>query len=57
MTTTTESSRERSSEEIGVCNLVAVEPGAIREDTPPGSVIQYSDYELDYSSEFAGGAA
>jgi len=57
MTTTTESSRERSSEEIGVSNLVAVEPGAIREDTPPGSVIQYSDYELDYSSEFAGGAA
>jgi branched-chain amino acid aminotransferase len=42
---------------LGTSNLVAVEPGAIREDTPPGSVIQYSDYELDYSSEFAGGAA
>lgn len=38
-------------------NLVNVEPGAIREDTPPGSVIQYSDYELDHSSRFAGGAA
>ena len=38
-------------------NLVAVEPGAIREDTPPGSVIQYSDYELDTSSPFAGGVA
>jgi branched-chain amino acid aminotransferase len=43
--------------EIGISNLVAVEPGAIREDTPPGSVIQYSDYELDSSSQFAGGAA
>ena len=32
-------------------------PGAIREDTPPGSVIQYSDYELDTSSPFAGGVA
>ena len=30
---------------------------AIREDTPPGSVIQYSDYELDTSSPFAGGVA
>jgi branched-chain amino acid aminotransferase len=39
-------------------NLVAVEPGAaIREDTPPGSVIQYSDYELDMSSPYAGGVA
>ena len=38
-------------------NLVAVEPGAIREDTPPGSVIQYSDYELDTTSPFAGGVA
>lgn len=38
-------------------NLVSVEPGAIREETPPGCVIQYSDYELDYSSPFAGGAA
>jgi branched-chain amino acid aminotransferase len=38
-------------------NLVAVEPGAIREDTPPGSVIQYSDYELDTSSRYAGGVA
>src|SRR6195952_6075665 len=38
-------------------NLVAVEPGAIREDTPPGSVIQYSDYELDDSSPYAGGVA
>jgi branched-chain amino acid aminotransferase len=38
-------------------NLVSVEPGAIREDTPPGSVIQYSDYELDTSSRFAGGVA
>ena len=33
--------------DLGASNLVAVEPGAIREDTPPGSVIQYSDYELD----------
>ena len=33
--------------DLGTSNLVAVEPGAIREDTPPGSVIQYSDYELD----------
>ena len=41
----------------GSSNLVAVEPGAIREDTPPGSVIQYSDYELDSSSPFAGGVA
>lgn len=38
-------------------NLVAVEPGAIREATPPGSVIQYSDYELDSSNPLAGGAA
>jgi branched-chain amino acid aminotransferase len=38
-------------------NLVNVEPGAVREPTPEGSVIQYSDYELDTSSEFAGGAA
>src|SRR6266480_2712701 len=38
-------------------NLVSVEPGAIRESTPPGSVIQYSDYELDTSSPFAGGCA
>jgi len=39
-------------------NLVAVEPGAaIREVTPAGSVIQYSDYELDTSSPFAGGVA
>jgi branched-chain amino acid aminotransferase len=38
-------------------NLVAVEPGVIREDTPPGSVIQYTDYELDTSSPFAGGVA
>src|ERR1700710_3293192 len=38
-------------------HLVAVEPGAIREDTPPGSVIQYSDYELDTSSPYAGGVA
>ena len=43
--------------EIGTSNLVAVEPGAIREDTPAGSVIQYSDYELDTSSPFAGGVA
>ena len=43
--------------EIGTSNLVAVEPGAIRENTPPGSVIQYSDYELDTSSPYAGGAA
>src|ERR1700750_3320460 len=41
----------------GTSNLVAVEPGAIREHTPPGSVIQYSDYELDTSSRFAGGVA
>ena len=38
-------------------NLVSVEPGAIREETPPGSVIRYSDYELDTSSAFAGGVA
>jgi branched-chain amino acid aminotransferase len=38
-------------------NLVTVEPGAVREDTPAGSVIQYSDYELDTSSPFAGGVA
>jgi branched-chain amino acid aminotransferase len=38
-------------------NLVAVEPGAVRQATPRGSVIQYSDYELDASSPFAGGAA
>lgn len=43
--------------DFSASNLVSVEPGAIREDTPPGSVIQYSDYELDYSSEFAGGTA
>src|SRR3954468_1804656 len=42
---------------LGTSNLVAVEPGAIREDTPPGSVIQYSDYELDTSSPYAGGVA
>ena len=42
----------------GTSNLVAVEPGAaIREDTPVGSAIQYSDYELDTSSPFAGGVA
>src|ERR1700752_3309154 len=35
---------------VGTSNLVAVEPGAIREDTPAGSGIQYSDYELDTSS-------
>lgn len=38
-------------------NLVAVEPGAVRQKTPAGSVIQYSDYELDTSSPFAGGTA
>ncbi len=38
-------------------NNGGVEPVAIREDTPPGSVIQYSDYELDTSNQFAGGAA
>src|ERR1700742_4761196 len=44
--------------DLGSSNLVAVEPGAaIREDTPPGSVIQYSDYELDTSTPFAGGVA
>ncbi len=43
--------------EIGTSNLVAVEPGAIREDTPPGSVIQYSDYELDILEPVAGGVA
>ena len=43
--------------DFSASNLVAVEPGAIREDTPPGSVIQYSDYELDLSSPFAGGVA
>jgi branched-chain amino acid aminotransferase len=41
----------------GTSNLVSVEPGAIREDTPTGSVIQYSDYELDTSSPLAGGVA
>lgn len=41
----------------GTSNLVSVEPGAIREDTPPGSVIQYSDYELDTSNPLAGGVA
>ena len=25
---------------LGTSNLVAVEPGAIREDTPPGSVMR-----------------
>ena len=40
-----------------VSNLVSVEPGAVREETPTGSVIQYSDYELDTSSPFAGGTA
>src|SRR3954464_3438214 len=43
--------------DLGTSNLVAVEPGAIREDTPAGSVIQYSDYELDTSSPYAGGVA
>jgi branched-chain amino acid aminotransferase len=43
--------------EQSASNLVSVEPGAIRETTPAGSVIQYSDYELDTSSTFAGGAA
>jgi branched-chain amino acid aminotransferase len=43
--------------EFSVSNLVSVEPGEIREPTPPGSVIQYSEYELDTSSRFAGGAA
>src|SRR3981189_1074403 len=57
MTAITESSRERSSENLGASNLVAVEPGAIREDTPAGSAIQYSDYELDTSSPYAGGVA
>jgi branched-chain amino acid aminotransferase len=45
-------------QDVGTSNLVAVEPGAaIREDTPVGSAIQYSDYELDTSSPFAGGVA
>src|SRR3979490_686942 len=57
MTAITESSRERSSENLGASNLVAVEPGAVREDTPAGSVIQYSDYALDTSSPYAGGVA
>ena len=56
--TVTHSSRERSTTTSLSSNLVAVEPGAaIREDTPAGSVIQYSDYELDASSPFAGGVA
>jgi branched-chain amino acid aminotransferase len=38
-------------------NLVAVEPGAVRQATPPGSVIQYSDYEIDASDPLAGGVA
>lgn len=38
-------------------NLTAVEPGAIRQPTPPGSVLRYSDYELDTSDPLAGGAA
>ena len=46
-----------TSTDHSMSNLVSVEPGAIREPTPAGSVIQYSDYELDESSEFAGGAA
>lgn len=45
------------SSDFSTSNLVSVEPGAIREETPPGSVIQYSDYELDTSSRFAGGVA
>src|SRR5947199_175147 len=43
--------------DLGTSNLVAVEPGAIREDTPAGSAIQYSEYELDTSSPYAGGVA
>src|SRR3979409_2809275 len=43
--------------DLGSSNLVAVEPGAVREDTPAGSVIQYSDYALDTSSPYAGGVA
>lgn len=46
-----------TSTDDAMSNLVSVEPGAIREPTPAGSVIQYSDYALDSSSEFAGGAA
>ncbi|MFF5987679.1 aminotransferase class IV [Prauserella flavalba] len=46
-----------SASDSATTNLVSVEPGAIREDTPAGSVIQYSDYALDTSSRFAGGAA
>lgn len=47
----------KTTTEAVTSNLVSVEPGAIREDTPAGSVIRYSDYELDTSSPFAGGAA
>lgn len=39
MTSAVNSSRERSLADIGTSNLVAVEPGAIREDTPPGEQI------------------
>jgi branched-chain amino acid aminotransferase len=38
-------------------NLTAVEPGAIRQPTPAGSVLRYSDYELDTSDPLAGGVA
>jgi branched-chain amino acid aminotransferase len=38
-------------------NLVAVEPGAIRQPTPPGSVLRYSDYDLNPSDPLAGGVA
>lgn len=34
-----------------------VEPAGVREPVPDGSVIIYSDYALDLSSPFAGGAA
>ncbi|WP_020495938.1 aminotransferase class IV [Sciscionella marina] len=43
--------------EFANSNLVSVEPGAVREPTPPGSVIQYSEYELDRSRPLAGGVA
>ena len=57
MTVTGSGTDHASDTDFSTSNLVAVEPGAVREDTPPGSVIQYSDYELDTSSPYAAGAA
>lgn len=38
-------------------NLVTTSIGSVTEPTLPGEIIQYSDYQLDWSSEFAGGCA